>query len=235
MKRAFIILALLALTGLELRADNTFTATYVDTDGLDQIGSQNNITFYFNFDPAGDTTWTWAVFGWQNNWYFCNYTGDVWGAFTPLTDDGTNISFTTDQFGGVSPDCVTVGNSITNVMFAEGASAVYINLNLDPSGTNLLSDAASVTNGAIPHVTIITFPPVAPAMQLTGQLLGNGDMRLTCGGISGTNYALDRTFNLVAPAWVPQATNIAGANGLVIFTNTPDPTANNFWRVRSVP
>src|SRR6185295_4184469 len=162
----------------------------------DQIGSQNNITFHFDYDPAGDTTWTWAVFGWQNNWYFCNYTGDVWGAFTPTTDDGTNVSFSTDQFGGVSPDCVTVGNSFTNVMFDEGAAAVYINLDLDPTGTNLLSDAASVTNGFVPHVTIITLPPAAPAMQLTGQLLGNGDMRLTCGGIIGTNYALDRTFCL---------------------------------------
>src|SRR5882724_11220858 len=146
MKRALIILALLALTGLELRADNTFTATYVDTDGLDQIGSQNNITFYFNFDPAGSTTWTWAVFGWQGNWYYCNYDGDISDTLTPLTDDGTNLSFSIDQFGG-APDCVTVGNSITNVMFDEDASAVYINLDLDPSGTNLLSDAASVTNG----------------------------------------------------------------------------------------
>jgi hypothetical protein len=236
MKRALIILALLALTGWELRADNTFTASYVDTDGLDQIGSQNNLNFYFNYDPAGDTTWTWAVFGWQGNWFFCNYAGNISGTLTPLTDDGTNISFSTDQFGGVSPDCVTVGNSYTNVMFAEGATAVYINLNLDPSGTNLLGDAASATNGAVPHVTIITPPPPsAPTMQLTGQLLANGDMRLTCGGITGTNYALDRTFDLTAPAWMPQATNAADASGFVTFTNTPVPSACNFWRVRSVP
>ena len=120
-------------------------------------------------------------------------------------------------------------------MFDEGASAVYINLDLDPSGTNLLSDAASVTNGFVPRVSIISLPPAAPTMQLTGQLLDNGDMRLTCGGITGTNYALDRTFCLAAPTWVPQATNTAGAKGLVIFTNTPDPALNNFWRVHSVP
>jgi hypothetical protein len=27
----------------------------------------------------------------------------------------------------------------------------------------------------------------------------------------------------------------AGRNGNLIFTNTPDPTTNNFWRIRSVP
>jgi len=72
-------------------------------------------------------------------------------------------------------------------------------------------------------------------MQMIGKLLGNGDMLLSCDGIAGTNYALDRTFDLAAPNWVPQTTNTAGADGMVIFTNTPVSTSNNFWRVRSVP
>ena len=72
-------------------------------------------------------------------------------------------------------------------------------------------------------------------MQMTGQLLGAGGMQIACGGMARTNYALDRTFNLAAPDWVPQATNAAGVNGVVVFTNTPVATTNNFWRVRSVP
>jgi hypothetical protein len=40
----------------------------------------------------------------------------------------------------------------------------------------------------------------------------------------------------LAPAvWVPQATNGADAGGALVFTNTPDPDANNFWRIRFVP
>jgi hypothetical protein len=238
MKKAFIISALIALMGFNLRADGTFTATYVDNDGLDQIGSQNNLTFYFNFDPAGNTTWTWAVFGWQGNWYYCNYTGDVWGSMTPLVDDGTNISFSTDQFGGVSPDTVTVGNSITNVMFAEGATAVDIDLDLDDSGANLWSDAVTVQapTRSVSHLALITPPPAAtPApMQMSGKLLGNGDMQFSCNGTAGTNYILDRTFSLATPNWLPQTTNTAGSDGVVLFTNTPVTTSCNFWRIRSV-
>jgi hypothetical protein len=54
-------------------------------------------------------------------------------------------------------------------------------------------------------------------------------------GIAGANYALDRSFSLRLANWVPQVTNPAGAVGTLVFTNTPDPTTNNFWRIRSVP
>jgi hypothetical protein len=72
--------------------------------------------------------------------------------------------------------------------------------------------------------------------QITGRLLGGGDMQLSYLGIAGTNYVLERTFDL-SPVinWVPQLTNPAGAGGILIFTNTPVPTTNNFWRIRSVP
>ena len=33
----------------------------------------------------------------------------------------------------------------------------------------------------------------------------------------------------------PQVTNIAGAGGVLLFTNKPDPTTNNSSRVRSLP
>jgi alpha-tubulin suppressor-like RCC1 family protein len=71
--------------------------------------------------------------------------------------------------------------------------------------------------------------------QLSGQLLGTGDMQLSFMGIAGANYALDRSFSLAPPNWVPQLTNPTDAGGVLVFTNTPDPTTNNFWRIRSVP
>jgi hypothetical protein len=54
-------------------------------------------------------------------------------------------------------------------------------------------------------------------------------------GIAGANYALDRSFSLMPANWVPQVTNLAGAVGTLVFTNSPDPTTHNFWRIRSVP
>jgi hypothetical protein len=54
-------------------------------------------------------------------------------------------------------------------------------------------------------------------------------------GIAGTNYALDRSFKLAPPNWMPQATNSAGTDGVLIFTNMPDQANNNFWRIRSAP
>jgi hypothetical protein len=61
-------------------------------------------------------------------------------------------------------------------------------------------------------------------------------MRLSYVGHPATNYALDRTFNLLPPiTWVGQQTNTMTVSGVLTFTNTPVPTTNNFWRVRSVP
>jgi len=55
-------------------------------------------------------------------------------------------------------------------------------------------------------------------------------------GIAGTHYALERTFDLLPVVdWVPQATNLAGAGSMLLFTNTPVTSTNNFWRIRSVP
>jgi len=78
---------------------------------------------------------------------------------------------------------------------------------------------------------------VAPAgyNQISGQHLSSGKLSLSFVGLQGTNYALDRSFNLSPANWIPQVTNPADANGNLIFTNTPDPTTNNFWRIRSVP
>jgi hypothetical protein len=83
----------------------------------------------------------------------------------------------------------------------------------------------------------ITFDPLpAGHNQMLGALLSGGDMRFTYLGLSGTNYVLDRTFNLSPPvSWVPQATNLADVNGVLVLTNAPDQATNNFWRIRSVP
>jgi hypothetical protein len=71
--------------------------------------------------------------------------------------------------------------------------------------------------------------------RVAGELLSGPKVRLSFVGLDGTNYALDRTFNLISANWVPQITNRADSVGVLVLTNTPDATTNNFWRIRSVP
>ncbi len=67
------------------------------------------------------------------------------------------------------------------------------------------------------------------------QLMSGPKVRLSFVGLDGTNYALDRTFNLAPVNWVPQTTNRADSVGVLVLTNTPNAATNNFWRIRSVP
>lgn len=77
--------------------------------------------------------------------------------------------------------------------------------------------------------------PVLPGYnQILGQVLAGGQMSLTFVGSNGVNYVLERSFSLAPANWIPQVTNPAAVNGVLIFTNTPDPATNNFWRIRSV-
>jgi alpha-tubulin suppressor-like RCC1 family protein len=71
--------------------------------------------------------------------------------------------------------------------------------------------------------------------QIFVELLSGGNVSLSYVGNGGMNYELDQSFSLSPANWVPQVTNPAGAGGVLVFTNTPNPATNNFWRVRSVP
>lgn len=72
--------------------------------------------------------------------------------------------------------------------------------------------------------------------RLTSTLLSGGEMQFSYVGYPTTNYALDRTFNLSPPiTWVGQQTNSMTISGVLLFTNTPAPGTNNYWRIRSVP
>ena len=71
--------------------------------------------------------------------------------------------------------------------------------------------------------------------HISSPTLNSGHVQLSFVGIPGWNYALDRSFSLAPPNWLPQATNPANSLGALVFTNTPSPASNNFWRIRSVP
>jgi alpha-tubulin suppressor-like RCC1 family protein len=71
--------------------------------------------------------------------------------------------------------------------------------------------------------------------QIAPPVITNGIAQLSFIGLAGTNYVLDRAYSLTPPIWTPQATNIAGTGGSVIFTNRPNAATNNFWRIRALP
>jgi alpha-tubulin suppressor-like RCC1 family protein len=104
--------------------------------------------------------------------------------------------------------------------------------------TNAGNYSVVVTNSAgsaISSNAVLTVTIPAGYNQISGQIMSSGDMHFSYVGIAGWNYALDRSFSLAPPNWIPQVTNPADMNGNLVFTNTPDPTTNNFWRIRSVP
>ena len=71
--------------------------------------------------------------------------------------------------------------------------------------------------------------------QIAAQLVSGGDMQLAFVGVAGSAYALDSATSLAATNWIPQTTNLANSYGALLFTNSPNATTNNFWRIRSVP
>jgi len=90
-----------------------------------------------------------------------------------------------------------------------------------------------ITNRIINPGLTVTKPPGYNFISI--ELLSDGNVRLTYVGKAGTNYALDRSYSLTTPNWLPQVTNTTGLDGVLVITNTPDTTQNNFWRIRSVP
>ena len=124
--------------------------------------------------------------------------------------NGTNLSGET-----------TSSHSLFGVTLADAGDYLVVVTNLYGSVTSSLA-------------RLIHFDLPPGYNQMGGLLLSAGNMRLSFVGIPGWKYALDRSFSLSPVEWVPQATNPAGDGGALLFTNTPDPTTNNFWRIRLV-
>jgi len=106
------------------------------------------------------------------------------------------------------------------------------------SGSDLYAGGAFMTAGSkvSPYVTRAVLGDAPGYNRITESLLPGGAVLLSYVGYPATNYALDRSSNLSSPiSWVGQETNTMSVAGVLLFTNTPDPTTNNFWRVRAVP
>ena len=96
----------------------------------------------------------------------------------------------------------------------------------------IVSNSLGSVTSAVTSVTV-ALPP--GANRIAGALLPGGALRLSLTGYPGMSYALERSYSLVPPLWIPQLTNVSAPDGGVVFTNAPDPSTNNFWRVRLQP
>jgi uncharacterized protein YjbI with pentapeptide repeats len=136
-------------------------------------------------------------------------------------------------FNGTSLSGATVNGTSLSGATAENYSLTGVTTNNAGNYTVVVTNLYGSVTSSMASLAVITLPP--GYNQISSQLLSAGDMRLSFVGIAGEKYALDRSFSLSPADWVPQATNPADAGGALVFTNTPDPATNNFWRVRSVP
>jgi hypothetical protein len=147
---------------------------------------------------------------------------------------GSNVSFTVLATNS-TPATYSWYFNQTNLL-ASGTN--YSSLTLNGVQMTDVGNYQVIVTGAGGSVTssVATLTVVLPGYNhISGHLLGDGSMQLSFVGIAEENYALDSSVSLSPANWIPQATNQADALGNLIFTNTPNPATNNFWRIRSVP
>jgi alpha-tubulin suppressor-like RCC1 family protein len=156
---------------------------------------------------------------------FLKNDGSLWA--TGWNNDG-QLGDGTDNYYTNLPEQIVAGG-VTAIAAGETHSLFL------KSDGSLWAMGANTTNMTNLPGLILPGPPGYGSNQVSIQLLSGGAVCSYFGGVAGSNYALDRTFSLSPANWVPQATNPAGAWGVAVFTNTPDPGVNNFWRIRAVP
>jgi hypothetical protein len=180
--------------------------------------------------------------GSAGNRYFRSFTAtNLAGSWTPLA------ATQSDPFAGAANVTFSNGDAWT----ADFSSGDMVRNNPDQTQTINPCDMQFLYQGDVPSSGLsynqIPWQPGLLTLingatngspgynQIVVQLLSGGNVGLSYMGMAGTNYELDWSASLSPANWVPQVTNAAGAGGILVFTNMPDATINNFWRVRSVP
>jgi hypothetical protein len=213
---------------LFLMSDGSLWAT-----GYNELGQLGDGTYNDTNQPeqivASDVT---AIAAGAAHSLFLKSDGSLWAmgenVYGELGDGTTNNTNLPEQIVGSNVTAVAAGNGHSLFLKSDGSPWAM--------GYNYHGELGDGTyNNTNRPKQIVAGPPGYGVNRMSIQLLSGGDVCSYFGGIVGTNYALNRTFNLSPANWVPQVTNPAGAWGVVVFTNTPDPTTNNFWRIRSVP
>jgi alpha-tubulin suppressor-like RCC1 family protein len=162
---------------------------------------------------------------------FLRSDGSLWG----MGDNGSGELGTGNNFSTNRPEMLLLAGvtaivgGFTDSAFLKSDGSLW-SMGLNQYGELGIGSTVLATN--LPQQVVAG---AAGFNQIAIQLLNAGHVQLSFVGIAGNNYALDRAGHLSPPDWQPVAINTAGQFGLLVFTNTPNPATNNFWRVRSVP
>jgi hypothetical protein len=200
--------------------------------GLNQYGQLGNGTYNITNRPeqivASGVTAIAAAGSFHS--LFLRSDGSLWvmgdNYYGQLGDGTYNSTNRPEQI--VSSNVTAIAAGWQHSLFLKSDGSLWA---MGENGSGQLGDG---TTSSINHLEQIVAGPLG-CNQISGRLLNGGSVRLSFVGIAGANYALDRSFSLMSANWFPQMTNPAGSGGVLVFTNTPDPTTNNFWRIRSVP
>jgi hypothetical protein len=244
------------LTGVTIPASVTSlgVAAFDGCYGLTSVVIPNSVTSLGNYAFASCSGLTNVVIGnsvpsiGDDAFYSCS-------SLTSLTLPGSVTSLGNSAFYFCSSlTSVTIPGSVTNFgtsVFAASANlhAAYFQGNAPLVNGAAGSADSTVFNGETGTVYNLpgstgwgaTYGGWNTALfggaynQIAGSLLSSGSMRLAFIGDYGASYALDRSFTLSPANWIPQVTNVTGPGGVLVFTNTPDASTNDFWRIRLVP
>ena len=161
---------------------------------------------------------------------FIKNDGSLWGmGFGGMFGDGTDNN--TNRPEMILPSgVVAIAAGFEHSLFLKGDGSLWA------VGGNKFGQLGDGSFSTLPTYGTNQAEQILGAYNQISSLPANGgNMQLSFVGIAGTNYALERSFSLAPPDWLPQVTNPANSFGALVFTNTPNPATNNFWRIRSVP
>jgi Bacterial Ig domain len=124
---------------------------------------------------------------------------------------------TSPAHGFVTTDGTNITYTATN-NYSGGDSFIYTVSDPQGAGASALV-TVNVAGGGSAYNVILT-------------MVAGSNVILTYAGIPENPYVLEQTYDLTPPVqWQPLVTNMTGMNGLLMFTNIPDPATNKFWRV----
>lgn len=196
--------------------------------GLNQSGQLGDCTIDWRHYPEQIVSSNVvAVTAGDSGSLFLKNDGSLWGmGINWGTDYGEGI-----EFDSKCPTQVFAANNSAMVagyyysVQLKACVSVWAGKFNNSTGATTAHNKLSLRSGVVslPGYNLITVEP-----------LKNGDVRLTYSGSAGANYALERSSSLANPNWIPLVTNKTPIGGVLVITNTPNATINNFWRIRSV-
>jgi alpha-tubulin suppressor-like RCC1 family protein len=207
-----------------IKSDGSLWAVGAGSDG--QLGAGTNYLSTPQQIVASNVT---AVAAGWNHTLFLKNDGSLWGmgynADGELGDGSYNNTNRPEQI--VPANVTAIAAGMYHSLFLKSDGSLWA---MGYNGFGEFGDG-TFSNGTNRPEQVVVNPSYN---RIYSQQFSGAAAQLYFFGNATGNYALDRSFTLVQPNWIPQVTNSANSFGALVFTNTPAPAMNNFWRVRAV-